>query len=117
MVNPGIISAILRDKFDALWMQGWALASNWMAWAAAAATSLPILLRGESNGLAEPTGLKGTVKRTVLKAFFSQIAGFLAIGTNKTHFYKSYGVPAERIFWTPYTIDTNGLDHRVGHLV
>jgi glycosyltransferase involved in cell wall biosynthesis len=55
--------------------------------------------------LAEPTGLKGRVKRGVLKTFFGQVAGFLAIGTNNANFYRSYGVPEDRIFWTPYGVD------------
>lgn len=105
LLNPGILGTVLHGKCDALWIHGWALASNWLAWAGAAARRLPILLRGETSGLAEPTGLKGRVKRGVLKTFFSQVAGFLAIGTNNANFYRSYGVPEDRIFWTPYGVD------------
>jgi hypothetical protein len=104
IVNPGIVSVILRGQFDAFWIHGWALASNWVAWATAASTSLPILLRGESNGLAESIGLKGMLKRTVLKTFFSQLAGFLAIGTSNRNFYTSYGVVAPQL-----TVVTNTI--------
>lgn len=107
VINSGIVTAILRGGFDAVWVNGWAHATNWIAWAGAAASRVPILLRGESDGLAEPNGLKGIVKRVVLKLFFSQVAGFLAIGANNTNFYKSYGVPEKRIFWTPYAVDNN----------
>lgn len=106
VINLGIVAVILRGGFDAIWIHGWTLASNWIAWAAGASSRTPILLRGESNGLAEPEGLKGKVKRVVLPAFFKRVSGFLAIGTNNAIFYKSYGVPKERIFWTPYTVDT-----------
>ena len=105
LVNPGIVAATLRRRFDALWIHGWALASNWIAWCGAAAGWLPILLRGEAAGLAEPTGLKGAVKRLVLKTLFHRIAGFLAIGTNNANFYRSYGVSEEQIFLTPYAVD------------
>lgn len=104
VINPGAFSAIFRGGFDAIWIHGWYLASNWIAWATGVSTRTPILLRGESNGLAEPGGFKGVVKRTVLAALFKRISGFLAIGTNNANFYKSYGVPEEKIFWTPYTV-------------
>lgn len=106
-VNPGIGASILQSKFDALLIHGWALTTNWLAWAIAAARCVPLLLRGETNGLAEPAGVKRTAKRIALKAFFSQVAGFLAIGTNNANFYKSYGVREERIFWTPYAVDND----------
>lgn len=108
VINPGITAAILRGGFDAIWIHGWYLASNWLAWVAGASSRTPVLLRGESSGLAEPGGLKGKMKRTVLTAFFERISGFLAIGTSNATFYRSYGVPEEKIFWTPYAVD-NGF--------
>ena len=104
-VNPGIVAAMLRGKYDAIWINGWALATNWIAWAGVSALHVPILLRSETNGLAEPRGLRRGVKRMVLQTFFSRVAGFLAIGTNNENYYKSYGVPQERIFLTPYSVD------------
>src|SRR5437867_3974057 len=105
ILNPGIASAILRGNFDAIWIHGWALATNWIAWACASAFRVPILLRGEANGLNEPTGIKRKVKQAVLKTFFTRVAAFLAIGSNNARFYRSYGVPEERIFFTPYSVD------------
>jgi glycosyltransferase involved in cell wall biosynthesis len=74
---------------------------------------LPVLVRGDSNGLAEPIGVKGAIKRRVLKIFFSRIAGFLAIGTHNANFYRSYGVPEERLFWTPYAVDNDFFGEQV----
>lgn len=105
VMNPEIATAIFRRNFDAIWIHGWYLASNWIAWGAAAISRLPMLLRGETSGLAEPAGLKRKVKRVVLKTFFSQVAGFLAIGTNNANFYRSYGVSERQIFLTPYAVD------------
>jgi glycosyltransferase involved in cell wall biosynthesis len=105
LINPGIVSHIANGTFDALWIHGWALASNWIAWATASAKNLPLLLRGESTGFDEPEGAKGVFKRAVLRAMFQRIAGFLAIGTNNLHFYRSYEVAKERVFWTPYAVD------------
>jgi glycosyltransferase involved in cell wall biosynthesis len=107
LINPGVVARIMNDRFDAIWIHGWSLATNWMAIAAASMTHIPILLRGESNGLSEPTGPRLAVKRAVLKMLFARIAGFLAIGTYNRDFYRSYGVPKERIFSTPYAVDND----------
>ncbi len=104
VLNPGVFTTIRRGGFHALMIHGWALASNWIAWAAAPEITR-ILLRGETNGLAEPTGLKGAGRRLLLKKFFRRTSAFLAIGTRNASFYRSYGVPAERIFSTPYSVD------------
>jgi glycosyltransferase involved in cell wall biosynthesis len=112
LANLGLVSVVRQDQFDAFWLHGWALASNWIGWAAAIASGVPIFLRGEANGLAEPKGMRKAVKRCALKAFFRPIAAFLAIGTNNANFYMSYGVSEERIFWTPYAVDNSFfMDH------
>jgi glycosyltransferase involved in cell wall biosynthesis len=105
VINPGIAVHVLKRTFDALWIHGWAMATNWIALAMASATDTPVLLRGESTGFDEPEGAKAALKRTILRAMFERIAGFLAIGSNNADFYRSYKVPKERIFWTPYAVD------------
>ena len=105
LINPAIVQRLRKENFDAAWVHGWALASNWIAWATATSRRLPILLWGETNGMTEPIGLKRIAKNIILKKFFSQIAGFLSIGTNNANFYRSYGVSEERIFLTPYSVD------------
>lgn len=113
--NPEITTALARGNFDAVWVHGWNPASSWIACATGATLGLPILLRGESDGLAEPLGLKGKLKHTILASFFKRISGFLAIGSNNLRFYQSYGVPVERIFWTPYAVDNSFfLEHATG---
>ena len=115
-VNPGIVPLLVRGGYDAVWIHGWAVLTNWIAWASAVACRVPVLLRGEANGLNEPTGLKGVVKRTVLKAFFNQVSCYLAIGTNNANFYRSYGIPDEHIFLTPYSVDNEFFMKRAGEL-
>jgi len=105
LINPGILRELITGKFDALWIHGWSLATNLIAWAGGACLGVPRLLRGEANGLKEPRGLKGIIKNLVLSRLFKQISGFLAIGTLNTKFYQSYRIPRERIFQVPYSVD------------
>jgi len=105
LINPVIVQRLRKENFDAVWLHGWALASNCMAWVTAASRHLPIFIRGETNGMTEPVGLKRIAKRILLKKFFKHVTGFLAIGTNNANFYRSYNVSEKRIFMTPYSID------------
>lgn len=105
LVNPGIVGELAPERFDALLLQSWALATNWMAWATASVRGLPLLFRGESNGLNEPRGPKGRAKHALLRRFFQRIDAFLVIGSYNEGFYRSYGIPEDRLFWTPYAVD------------
>lgn len=107
IINPGIISTISRSRVDAILVSGWALLTNWLTATVGPLRDVPLLLRGEANGLSEPTGLKGLARRTFIKMFLSRISGFLAIGSKNRDFYVSMGVPSEKIFPAPYAVDNN----------
>ena len=104
-INPGIARALAAQPYDAVWVHGWALASCWLGFAACRRLGLPILLRGESNGLRDPAGLKGLAKRALLPQLFRRVSAFLAVGANNADFYAHYGAPRERIFSAPYAVD------------
>jgi glycosyltransferase involved in cell wall biosynthesis len=105
ILNPGIALPLLRRSFDALWINGWANLTNWLAWVISGLTGMPLLLRTESDGIEERTGAFGGIRRSLLTMMFSRVACFLAIGSNNRNFYRSHGVPENRIFWTPYAVD------------
>ncbi len=105
LINPGVLSRCLTGRFDAIWIQGWALASNWLVWLVALLRRTPLLIRGESNGLEERKGWKSLLKRGFLKAYFSNVQAFLTIGRLNREFYLACGVAEEKLFLTPYAVD------------
>jgi len=107
LINPGIVARVLRHDFDALWINGWAAVTCWAAWSSAVVSGVPIMLRAETSGLNEPTGLKSIIKRRILSAMFSRVSALLTVGSNNKDFYRSYGVPEERLFSVPYTVDND----------
>ena len=107
LINPGVIGEIASGRYDAVWLHGWAHVTNWMAWTAAVARRVPVLVRGEANGLTEPVGQRRLVKRAVLKTLFSRVAGFLVVGSRNADFYRAYSVPEQRLFHVPYTVDND----------
>ena len=105
--NPSIVSALRRGGFDALIVHGWAHATNWLAFLATTALGLPLLLRGESNGLRESGGWRRAAKRPALDWLFARTVAFLAIGTLNRRFYEARGVGPDRIFLAPYAVDND----------
>jgi glycosyltransferase involved in cell wall biosynthesis len=111
LVNPSVVTALRRGRFDALIVHGWAYATNWLAFAACAWLGIPLLLRGESNGLREPRGWRRALKRIGLGWLLRQAAGVLAIGSLNRRFYERHGVRADRIFFAPYAVDNAFFRH------
>jgi glycosyltransferase involved in cell wall biosynthesis len=105
LLNPSVVDVLRRERFDVLAVHGWAHATHWLAFGCAFAFGIRLLLRGESNGLGEPTGPKRLMKRAVLGSLFRRARGVLAIGKLNEQFYRSYGVPIEKIFRSPYAVD------------
>jgi glycosyltransferase involved in cell wall biosynthesis len=106
-INPGVGRALATGCYDAVWVHGWGLASCWLGFNAANRHRIPLLLRGEANGLKEPGSLKGCAKRFLLTRLFDQVSAFLAVGTNNAEFYTAYGVPRRKIFLAPYAVDND----------
>jgi glycosyltransferase involved in cell wall biosynthesis len=67
---------------------------------------IPILMRTDATDVAVQRSAIKTFSRNVfLKLLYSQIAGFLAVGYNSRHHYRSRGIPENRIYHSPFNID------------
>lgn len=104
-INPSVGRLLSKGGFDAIWVHGWSLATHWLAFASAIWNGVPILLRGETNLIAKPSGAKAFIRERILRRLFCRIARFLAIGNSNMQFYMSYGVPRDKIHLAPYTVD------------
>jgi len=102
--NPGIIKEILMGNYDALLIQGYVSFTNWLAFLLAKIKKIPVLFRGETV-LHKESRVKKVIKDIFLKLFFKKIDAFLTIGKRSKEFYLSYGIPEEKMFLTPYSID------------
>lgn len=111
LVNPAVVPAIWRERYDALWIHGYNFFTFWLAMAAARASRTPIFYRSESSLTFDSRARRApgvrSLKSLVLKAFFHSVSGFLAIGTLNRDFYLRYGAAPERIFSVPYTVDND----------
>lgn len=102
----GIATRLWRGRFDVLWVHGYAPWINWVAMLAARAAGTAVLVRDEAT----PISLaRSPVKSSLKRLFFALLGricdGFLAISTLNRRYYLENGIPADRIFLVPYTVD------------
>ena len=104
-INPGVLTRVLRGCYDALLLANWSTVSMWLAWVAARAVGIPVLLRAEGHQLSEAGGLATHVRRAAVREFLSGIDAFLAIGRSNARFWESQGVRAAAVFHSPYAVE------------
>ncbi|WP_373530524.1 glycosyltransferase family 4 protein [Nostoc sp.] len=105
-IATDISKQLKLGKFDAIWVHGWSQICSLQAILAAEALEIPILMRGESNGLQESFHpVKKLVKNAFLKWLFQKVSGFICIRTLNYRFYQHYGISDERLFWIPYAVN------------
>lgn len=105
IIAPQIWREVSRGGFDALVVHGHTPAAALIAVAAAKWAGLPVFARGETHLGLSRGPLKRLVRKPLMSAFYRSLSGVLAIGSANAAFYRAIGVPEERIFSVPYTVD------------
>lgn len=76
-------------------------------------SGLQVLFRAEATDEAITRScLKRMARYIFLRAWYSQIAAVLAIGENARRHFEAKGVRADRVFSSPYTVDTELFEHQ-----
>lgn len=114
-INPSLVQHLRPDRFNAVLVLGWSMASDWLAARIAKHQGLSLLVRAESNaGSYEPRNpLKQAVREAVVSTFCRQADALLPIGSRNRAFYRALGIPDEDLFLAPYAVDNDFFDsHR-----
>jgi glycosyltransferase involved in cell wall biosynthesis len=106
-INPGLLTAFRRGRFEAVLVPGYAVVSYWLAWVGARLTRTPILFRGETVLRPPRPWPVEAIKRSVVRTMLAGTCACLTIGSRSHAFYRSHGVPEDRLFFTPYTVDND----------
>ena len=110
----GIWRHLKAAQLDALWIHGYAHQAYLRAVLLAKVLGIKVLLRGESNLLANPAQRSiPWARSSVISSLFKVIDGFLAIGTLNRNFHLHHKVPEERIFMVPYVVDNDFFQERI----
>jgi glycosyltransferase involved in cell wall biosynthesis len=104
--NPGIARELRRGRYDAVWVHGHFSATNWLAMLAARTAGVKVLLRSESNLVSQrPAAGAEALRRLGLRSILGLADGCLYIGRRNRDYYRTYGVPDDRLFSAPYVVD------------
>lgn len=101
----GLTAELKRDRYDALVVYGWAYPSSWFSFALARARGIPYLLYGDTNIRDPGSHLPAPARRVIVGSALKGAAGALYTGTFNRDFYIRYGLPPERLWFSPYAID------------
>lgn len=105
--GAGLWQALGSGGFDALVLHGHNHLANLVALAAARFHRIPVLYKAETHLLLPRSRFKGALRPAALRALFSQVAGFLYIGSRNRAFYRSLGIADDRLWFYPYTVDND----------
>jgi glycosyltransferase involved in cell wall biosynthesis len=104
-VNPGVVTALIRGRYDAVLIMGWGSITSWLAFASCNALRTPFYINGDNSFVEDPRTLKGRLRRAALRALFARTSGFMLMGTMNGDFYRHFGADQQRFFFMPYAID------------
>lgn len=110
LINPGIVSELWREKYDALWVHGYYYATYLLAIAAAKCVGTSVLMRCETHLLLDrpAEGIKRKIREPLLRGLLSRVCdGCLPIGSRNAEYYRQRGVMEERLFRVPYTVNND----------
>lgn len=108
-INPGVMKEILCEHYDAVWLNGHAYLSDWLALGAAKLAGTAVFYRSDASltydsVVRRPLGVQ-LIKPLVLRFLFSRIDRLLSCGTLNEKLYLHYGAGKERILRVPYAVD------------
>jgi glycosyltransferase involved in cell wall biosynthesis len=110
-----VVAEVARGRYDAVWVHGYSHLTTWLVAAVARATGARLLVREEQTLLHDRPFHKRVAKGVFLRTLLAKASG-LYIGENNRRYFARYGVPEERLFFTPYCADNERLQRSAAKL-
>ena len=107
--TPGIADEIAAGKFDGFVVPGWALRSYWQAARACRQLGVPVMVRGDSQLAARRNLAIRLAKSIVFSHILRRFDGFLYVGQRNREYLQHYGVPSDRLFFSPHCVDNDAF--------
>jgi glycosyltransferase involved in cell wall biosynthesis len=102
--NWDVVPHLLHERYDALWMAGYYSATYVMAALAQRAAGGALLFREEQTTLDRRSLANTIVKQLTVRPYLALGSG-LYISSENRRWLQSFGMPDERLFPAPYTVD------------
>lgn len=108
--TPEIGSLIKRQRYDAMIVNGWYLKSYLQTVVACWRTRVPVLVRGDSRLMPTTTPRKRLIKRLGYPLLLRAFSACLYVGQRNREYLEHYGVPAQRLFLVPHSVDNHRFE-------
>lgn len=105
--TPEIADAIARGGFDAFLVMGWNLRSYWQAVRACRRAGVPVMVRGDSQLLTPRSPVRQWAKRMIYPVALRRFDRLLYVGQRNRDYLLHYGVPAQRLHFSPHCVDND----------
>jgi glycosyltransferase involved in cell wall biosynthesis len=105
--TPEIGEEIRQGHFDAFLVMGWYLKSYWQAVRTCRSLRVPVMVRGDSQLGTARNWLKRILKEPIYPCVLRQFDACLYVGEKNREYLERYGVPVERLFFSPNCIDNS----------
>lgn len=107
LIVPEIWREVRSGKYDALIVHGHGYAANLLALVAAKTKGMPVMMRADTHLGLRCRATKRVLRRLLMGALYRWCDRFLAIGSANFQFYRAMGVPTEKIFLVPFSVDND----------
>jgi glycosyltransferase involved in cell wall biosynthesis len=107
LIAPQVWNELRSGRYDVVWLHGHHYAANHVALIAAKTAGLPVMMRGETHLGLPCHGIKSIIRRPAMGALYRWCDRLLAIGSANAAYYRAMGVPNEKIFILPYSVDND----------
>ncbi|MFZ5783667.1 MAG: glycosyltransferase family 4 protein [Pseudomonadota bacterium] len=107
--TPGIADEVARGHFDGFVVPGWSLRSYWQAARACRRHGVPVLVRGDSKLAGRRSAALLMAKALALPRILRLFDGYLYVGRRHREYLEHYGVPADRLFFSPHCVDNDAF--------
>jgi glycosyltransferase involved in cell wall biosynthesis len=107
LLAPQVWKELRSGEYDVLWLHGHNYATNLIALMAAKSRGLPVMMRGETHLGLPCRRIKAILRRPLMGALYSWCDRLLAIGSENAAFYRAMGVPDQKIYLVPYSVDND----------
>ncbi len=113
--NCDLLREVFAERYDAIWIHGYAYANAWLAAAAAALRHSRVLIRDDQTLLHGRPWWKAALKEVALRALFSRAYG-LYVGKQNRRYFRHYGLADERLFPASHCVDNDFFQRRADEL-
>jgi glycosyltransferase involved in cell wall biosynthesis len=109
----GLKRRLERGRFDAVLVFGYVSAPALAGMVAGWRTRTPLILRGESHEHGATLSVRKRFKRLLLPPLLRHLDAFLAIGAWNREYWLGLGVPEDKIWVAPYSVDNDCFRQRL----